>query len=429
MASTYSPNLRIELIGYGEQNNTWGTTTNTNLGTLIEQAIAGKAAVDVTAGNVTLTAVDGATDQSRQMILAITGTPGVTRTVTAPSVSKVYVVANGSNATITIKTATGTGVAVSSGKAKFVYCNGTDFYEATTEQASAVITSLTVSGTIAGAGFSSYLASPPAIGSTAASTGVFTDLTSTGNTILGDALSDTVTINGTIQPGAVISGSSSSDALRITQTGTGNAVKIEDSTNPDATPFVIDGSGYVVAGHTTRLGSSALGFALTETVGTDNQSAQSAVWRFSNDNDRARLSFYKSRSATVGSNTIVNSGDAVGELGFLAADGSNYIQAATISATIDGTPGVNDMPGRLVFSTTLDGAASPTSRMVIDNGGNVYPTSGTTAMTSGFFYIPAAAGAPSGVPTAISGRVPMYYDTTNNNFYIYNGAWKKVLLA
>jgi hypothetical protein len=67
--------------------------------------------------------------------------------------------------------------------------------------------------------------------------------------------------------------------------------------------------------------------------------------------------------------------------------------------------------------------------MRIDSAGNIYGTSGTTSMTNGFFYIPAAGGAPSGVPTAVAGRVPMYYDTTNNNFYIYNGAWKKILLA
>jgi len=50
-------------------------------------------------------------------------------------------------------------------------------------------------------------------------------------------------------------------------------------------------------------------------------------------------------------------------------------------------------------------------------------------MTAGFYYIPSAAGAPSGTPTAITGHVPMYYDSTNNAFYIYNGAWKKVTLA
>jgi hypothetical protein len=67
--------------------------------------------------------------------------------------------------------------------------------------------------------------------------------------------------------------------------------------------------------------------------------------------------------------------------------------------------------------------------MRITSTGNIYGTSGTTGMTNGFFYIPSSSGAPSGTPTAISGNVPMYYDSTNNNFYVYNGAWKKVTLS
>ena len=70
-----------------------------------------------------------------------------------------------------------------------------------------------------------------------------------------------------------------------------------------------------------------------------------------------------------------------------------------------------------------------TQAMTLDASGNVYAGSGTTGMTDGFFYIAAAAGAPTGTPTAVSGRVPMYYDTTNNKFYIYNGAWKQVALT
>lgn len=84
--------------------------------------------------------------------------------------------------------------------------------------------------------------------------------------------------------------------------------------------------------------------------------------------------------------------------------------------------------GIITFHTGAAAALRP-ERARIDSNGNIYGTSGTTGMTNGFFYIPAAAGAPTGAPTAVSGRVPMYYDTTNNQFYVYNGAWKKVTLA
>jgi hypothetical protein len=70
-------------------------------------------------------------------------------------------------------------------------------------------------------------------------------LTVSGNTTLGDAAADTITLTGTVQNGVVISGSSSGDALRITQTGSGNALTIEDSANPDATPFVVTNIGDV----------------------------------------------------------------------------------------------------------------------------------------------------------------------------------------
>jgi hypothetical protein len=68
---------------------------------------------------------------------------------------------------------------------------------------------------------------------------------------------------------------------------------------------------------------------------------------------------------------VVNSGDTIGTISFEGNDGTNFITAAGIFAQVDGTPGTNDMPGRLVFSTTADGASSPTERMRIDNSGNV----------------------------------------------------------
>ena len=85
----------------------------------------------------------------------------------------------------------------------------------------------------------------------------------------------------------------------------------------------------------------------------------------------AELNFLKSRSASVGTNTILADGDAIANINFRGADGSSYIVCAQILAAVDGTPGANDMPGRLVFSTTADGAASPTARMTIKSDGKV----------------------------------------------------------
>jgi hypothetical protein len=92
------------------------------------------------------------------------------------------------------------------------------------------------------------------------------------------------------------------------------------------------------------------------------------------------LALGKSRGTSLGANTVVQSGDVLGRIYFVGADGSGLIQGATITAEVDGTPGTNDMPGRLVFSTTADGASSPTERMRITNDGFIRV--GTTAAPS-----------------------------------------------
>ena len=127
MASSYSSLLRIELIGTGDQPGTWGVTTNTNLGTLIEQAIAATASFSVSFGDITLSALNGSSDQSRCMALLITGSAGVTRNVIAPASSKIYVVSNTADAAVVLKTSTSTGLTIPSGVTQFAYYNGTDF--------------------------------------------------------------------------------------------------------------------------------------------------------------------------------------------------------------------------------------------------------------------------------------------------------------
>jgi len=79
----------------------------------------------------------------------------------------------------------------------------------------------------------------------------------------------------------------------------------------------------------------------------------------------------RSRGTTIGSKTKVESGDYLGWIGFSGADGANYIGGAAIYAVVDGATGTNDIPGKLIFATTADGAATTTDRMVIDKSGNV----------------------------------------------------------
>ena len=168
--------------------------------------------------------------------------------------------------------------------------------------------------------------------------------------------------------------SSASPALRITQTGSGSALVVEDSTNPDATPFLIDTVGRVIAGYTALVAPDVNAptiFPQMSVVGVTS-TAQYAAFSYINAPANAPIvSLSKSRGATIGTNTIVASGDTIGIIKFTAADGTAFVPAATITAQVDGTPGTNDMPGRLVFSTTADGASSPTERMRITSTGNV----------------------------------------------------------
>lgn len=133
--STYSPSLRIELITTGDQAGTWGTTTNTNLGTLIEAGITGYTSVAVIAADQAFTALYGAADESRNAVIALTTTTGANFNVYAPPAEKTYIIYNASSYTATVynstvignTTAAGTGVAVPAGKTMTIWSDGTNF--------------------------------------------------------------------------------------------------------------------------------------------------------------------------------------------------------------------------------------------------------------------------------------------------------------
>jgi hypothetical protein len=132
MASTFSPSLRIELIGDGDQSGIWGQTTNTNLGTLIEQAIAGVVSITMIDANYTMTNFNGVSDEARNQVIVLTGTNTAQRNLIAPLVEKTYTIRNSTTGGFAVQIigASGTGVVIPNGVTTTVYCDGTNFFTA-----------------------------------------------------------------------------------------------------------------------------------------------------------------------------------------------------------------------------------------------------------------------------------------------------------
>ena len=138
----------------------------------------------------------------------------------------------------------------------------------------------------------------------------------------------------------------------------------------------ITSGGDLLVGTTTTRTSNGQATQRLQIQGSSSTDGGAAVNSFGNDAFASNVDFFKSRG-TGSTNTIVQSGDTLGKIWWSGADGTAYIQAAGITAEVDGTPGTNDMPGRLVFFTTADGATLVTERMRITSGGEVY-IAGTT---------------------------------------------------
>ena len=186
---------------------------------------------------------------------------------------------------------------------------------------------------------------------------------------------------------AFTTGSSDTERLRITSTGrvgigtTSPSSALEINAAAATSPFIakintaevarIDSSGRLLVGTSTarsndgvtpryfQEGSLYQAFGICSNGGTT-------------PNGGASIFLSRSRGTTLGSSTIVAAGDTLGSINFYGADGTDINTAAAyIAAQVDGTPGANNMPGRLVFSTTADGTSSPTERMRIDSSGRI----------------------------------------------------------
>jgi hypothetical protein len=134
MASTFSPTLRLELIGDGDQSGIWGQTTNNNLGGLLEQAITGVITISMVDANYTLANFNGVVDEARNQVLVLTGALSAQRNLIAPLVEKTYIIRNTTTGGFGVQIigSSGTGVIIPNGTTASVFCDGTNFFPATT---------------------------------------------------------------------------------------------------------------------------------------------------------------------------------------------------------------------------------------------------------------------------------------------------------
>ena len=188
MASTYSTSLKLTLMGDGDQAGLWGQTTNTNLGTLLEQAITGVTSITMSDANYTLTSFNGISDEARNAVLVVTGTNNAVRDLIPPVVEKLYTVVNNTTGGFAIRVigASGTGVNIPNGATCLVYCDGTNFVNGLSGSAG----NFTVNGTVT------------------ATTGAFTNVS--GNGVALTAINASNITSGTVATARLGSGTANS---------------------------------------------------------------------------------------------------------------------------------------------------------------------------------------------------------------------------
>jgi hypothetical protein len=230
MPSTFSTNLALELIGTGDQAGTWGSTTNTNLGTLIEQAVSGYVTQAVATGtDTTITIPNGSTGVARNMFIELTGTGGTNTNLIVPANRKLYFIYNNtSSGQVTVKVSGQIGVSVPNGSKVILVCNGTDIVSATSyiTGISGVIAVAnggtgvsTLTGYAKGSGtsaFSAVTTIPVADGGTGQTT--YTN----GELLIGNTTGNTLT-KATLTAGSGVSITNGAGSITIAATATGGA--------------------------------------------------------------------------------------------------------------------------------------------------------------------------------------------------------------
>ena len=302
MTSTYSANLGIELIGTGDQSGTWGTTTNNNLGTLLEQSIVGYVSQAVTDGaDTTILITNGSSSVGRNYVINLTGALTADRNVLVPAVNKTYVFVNSTTGgfSVTVKVTGQTGVTIANGKKALVYVNGTDVIEIAnapvTEAATQTLTNKTLT---------SPTLITPALGTPAS--GVVTNLTGTASININGTVGATTPTTGTFTTStATTITSPAATNLTIQSAGT-TAMTIDTSQNvgiATASPsFKLD-----VAGTGRFTGLTQFDNAITLNTATLNYLYYNSAISFSQNGTGERMRIDSSGNLLVGTTSASNS--------------------------------------------------------------------------------------------------------------------------
>jgi hypothetical protein len=380
MASTYSTNLAIELIGTGDQAGAWGNTTNTNLGTLIEQAISGYVTQAVATGtDTTITIPNGASGVARNMYIELTGTGGTNTNLIVPSNKKLYFIYNNtSSGQVTVKVAGQTGYSVPNGEKVLLVCDGTDVVNAVTYIADLGSNSLSVTNL----GAVSAVITTLTAGSVSATT-----LTATSANI--------TTLTGTNFSATSLT---LTNALKVAEGGTGL-----DSTPTNGQLLIGNGTGFALStltagpgvGITNNAGSISItatgsGFIATvnatsplQSTGTDSITISIAS---STGTGAVVLASGAQFSATSANITTLSSTSA--NITTLSSTSANITTLSSTSANITTLTGTNFSATSLTLTNALKVAeggtgvdSTPTNGQLLIGNGTGFALSTLTAGT------------------------------------------------
>lgn len=367
MASTYSTNLKIELQGTGDNSGTWGSITNTNLGTALEQAVVGYGNPDfATDANLTLTYIDSnATQTARALVLNVTSTGSLTATreLVVPTIQKQYIVQNNTSGSqsITVKTASGTGITIPNGRKAHLYVDGTNviFMDDYVD-----INGGSIDGT--------------PIGSSSPSTASFSNLTATSGTVTTLA-STSATITALSGTNFSATSLTLANALKVGQGGTGVS-----SAPTNGQLLIGDGAGFILGTLT-----AGTGVTVTNATGSITIAATGSGGTVTSVTASSPLASSGGNTPNITINSSTGSGAVV------LADGPT-ISSGTITTLTSTTANITTLTGTNFAATSLT-LTNALTRAQGGTGVSTAPTNGQILIGNGSGYTLSTITAGSGI--------------------------------